>query len=71
MMRHSFSGPQHHVDVLDAELAERVDGRVDDARRRAERAGLADALGAERVHRRRRHGASSSNRGKSVARGIA
>ena len=48
-------GPQHHVDVLHAELAQRVDGRGDDARRRAERAGLADALGAERVHRRRRH----------------
>ena len=64
--------PQHHVDVFHAELAERIDGRVDDARRRAERAGFADAFGA-------RTGctgvgvtvAASSKRGKSIARGIA
>ena len=42
-------GPQHHVDVLHAELAERVDGCDDDARRRAERAGFADAFRAERI----------------------
>ena len=50
-----FFGPEHHVDVLDAELAERVDRRGDDARRRAERAGFAHAFGAERIDRRRRH----------------
>ena len=50
-----FFGPEHHVDVLDAELAERVDRRGDDARRRAERAGFADAFRAQRVHGRRRH----------------
>ena len=49
-------GPKHHVDVFHAELAERIDRRGDDARRRAERAGFAHAFRAQRVHGRRRHG---------------
>ena len=44
-------GPQHHVDVLHAELAQRVNRRRDDAGRRAERAGFADTFRAERVDR--------------------
>ena len=56
MMRHSFSGLSAMSRCFTPEPTQRVDRRRDDARRRAERAGLADALGAERVHRRRRHG---------------
>src|SRR5437763_1790751 len=46
--------PQHHVDVLHAQRRERVDSGVDDAGRRPEGPGLANALRPERVHRRRR-----------------
>ena len=55
MMRHSFSGRSIMSMCVTPNSAQRVDRRVDDARRRAERAGLAHALGAEWVHRRRRH----------------
>ena len=47
-------------DVGDAERRERVDDRVDDRRRGADRAGLADALDAERVGRARGDGAAES-----------
>ena len=40
----------------DTERRQRVEHRVGDRRRRADGAGLADALDPERVHRRRRHG---------------
>src|SRR6185436_5310519 len=48
--------PERHVDVADVERPERVDDGVDDGRRRADGRRLADALGAQRVHRRRRNG---------------
>src|SRR5881396_3433383 len=48
--------PKHHVDVLHAELTERIDHGRDNARRRAERAGFAHAFRAQRVQGRRRHG---------------
>ena len=44
------------VDVADAEVPERVDDRVRDRRRRADRRRLADALRADRVVRRRGDG---------------
>ena len=40
---------QRHLDVVDADRLQRVEHRADDRRRRADRAGLATALGAERV----------------------
>ena len=43
-----------HVDVAHAQVRERVDDGVPDGRGRADRARFADALGAERVARRRR-----------------
>src|SRR5262245_16849282 len=48
---------KHHVDVLHAELAQGVHSCRDEAWRRAEGAGLADALCAQRIDRRRRDGA--------------
>ena len=51
---HTF-GCRGHLDVLDAERREGVEHRVDDRGRHADRADLADALGAERVVRARRH----------------
>ena len=46
---------KRHVDVLHAERLQRVDHRVDVRGGRADRGRLADALGADRVVRRRRH----------------
>src|SRR4029077_4761732 len=47
---------KRHVELRDAERTQRVEHRVDHAWRRADRAGLADALDPQRVERRRRHG---------------
>ena len=53
MARQHLLGGGGHVDVLDAEVAERIDhGRLHRGRA-ADGAALADALGAERVDRRR------------------
>ena len=41
------------VDVADAEVPQRIDDRVGDGRRCADRGGLPDSLGADRVMRRR------------------
>ena len=49
-------GRARHVEVADAEVGEGVDDGVLHGRRRADRRRLADALGAERVERRRRLG---------------
>ncbi len=49
-------GGDRHVDVGDAEMRQRVDDRVDERGGRADGRQLADALGADRVVRRRRHG---------------
>ena len=49
-------GRARHPDVVDAELPQRVDDRVDHGRRRRDGAGLADALDAQRVRGRRRLG---------------
>ena len=57
-------GLQRHLEVPDAEVAQRVDGGVDDGRGRGDRARLADALDAERV---RRATASPCARGRSAA----
>ena len=46
-------GRERHVGVPYPEGLERVDDRVDDGRRRADGGRLADALGADRVMRRR------------------
>ena len=46
-------GRARHRDVVDAEVADRVDDRVDHGRRRGDGARLAHALGAERVGGRR------------------
>ena len=54
---HRFPHPargERHVGVPDAVRLERVDDRVDDRRRRTDGRRLADALGADRVVRRRR-----------------
>ena len=51
-----------HRDVTHAEPGQRVDDRVDHRRRGADRAGLADALDAELVGRRRRHGVAERDR---------
>ena len=51
--RQTRSGGAGQVDVLDPEVLERVDDGVLHGRRRADGRGLADALGADRVHRRR------------------
>ena len=53
-MRHSFSGRSIMSMCFTPNSLERVDRRVHDARGRAEGAGFADALGAERIDRRRR-----------------
>src|SRR5450759_2247631 len=47
-------GASGHVNVLDAQRAQRVADRVDDSGARRDRAGLADALRTQRVGRRRR-----------------
>ncbi len=60
-----------HVDVAHAQVRQRVDDRVPDRRRRADRARLADALRPERVARRRRLARSVSKFGRSPALGIA
>src|SRR5262245_42315093 len=52
---HALRGERHDLDVIDSERGQRINHRVDDGRRRRDRAGLARALDAERVHRRRRH----------------
>ena len=51
-----------HRDVADAETGQRVDDGVDDGRGGADRAGLADALDAERVGRRRGDGVAERDR---------
>ena len=49
-------GRDRDVDVADAQVPQRIDHRVGDRRRGADRGRLADALGADRVVRRRRDG---------------
>src|SRR3990170_4678191 len=49
-------GRQRHVEMRDPERGQRVDGGVDDGGRDADAAGLAHALGPERVARRGRAG---------------
>src|SRR5262249_23655997 len=46
-------GGHRHVEMTYAERRQRVVDRVEQGRQRAHRAGLAHALGAERIHRRR------------------
>src|SRR3989449_4951700 len=53
---------ERHVEMTDAERRQRVHDGIDGGRRGADRRGLADALGAERVERRRRHGLSGRER---------
>ena len=59
---HTVLGTGRHRDVGDAEAGQRVDDGVDDGRGGADGAGLADALDAERVGRRRRDGVAERER---------
>ena len=70
MARHSFSAVAGMLDRWGADLRQRVVDRVHHRRDRAQRAGFADALDAERVVGRSGSDSASSKAQKSSARGM-